>query len=196
MAMATVLIAPETLSPSQNACPHCGNHLTLSPHASSVSEAQHRIQDLEAQVKLLNAKAAAAVDRLADYEDELRTLHSQQLQTRPQTSAGIVRTSLEEPQRLPTKSQHHGQSSLIPSFSSFFPGRRGSPQNESFAPPTPTLPAHLSVPSPSFRPLPFSNKSAPSLLPLLNRQPDQPRDFLQCRPSLPRDGRPRLRSRS
>lgn len=42
-------------------------------------EAQRQIQDLQAQVRLLNQKAAAAVDRWADYEDELSRLRAASL---------------------------------------------------------------------------------------------------------------------
>ncbi|KAI9676761.1 MAG: hypothetical protein M1829_002856 [Trizodia sp. TS-e1964] len=40
-------------------------------------DAQQRIAELESQVKILTGKATAAVDRLADYEDELRLLRSE-----------------------------------------------------------------------------------------------------------------------
>ncbi|OLN82131.1 hypothetical protein CCHL11_07629 [Colletotrichum chlorophyti] len=72
----TAAPSPPTLSLSttpseQQCCPSCGTHLEPSP---SLLEAQARIADLEAQVRLLNQKAAAAVDRWADYEDELTRL--------------------------------------------------------------------------------------------------------------------------
>ena len=61
---------------SNTSCPQCGNSLAL-PSSSSISDDAHRrIRDLEAQVKLLNSKAAAAVDKLADYEDENRFLRA------------------------------------------------------------------------------------------------------------------------
>ncbi|KAK8058739.1 ribosomal protein L32 [Apiospora phragmitis] len=60
-------------------CPHCGNSLPLlsvsDPH-TALLEAQKQIADLEAQVHLLNKKATAAVDRWADYEDELSRLRA------------------------------------------------------------------------------------------------------------------------
>jgi DNA repair exonuclease SbcCD ATPase subunit len=45
--------------------------------SSAADEAQRMINDLQAQVRLLNSKAAAAVDRLADYEDEIRLLRAE-----------------------------------------------------------------------------------------------------------------------
>ncbi|GJC81867.1 sporulation-specific protein 13 [Colletotrichum liriopes] len=52
-------------------------------------DAQSRIADLEAQVRLLNQKAAAAVDRWADYEDELTRLRiaASQTSTSPPAAA-------------------------------------------------------------------------------------------------------------
>ena len=88
---------------SQTACPSCGESL---PHSSAPSpeflEAQKQIEDLQAQVRLLNQKAASAgmflfvnfvaenlnigngllmrkptVDKWADYEDEIHRLRLQ-----------------------------------------------------------------------------------------------------------------------
>ncbi|KZL87183.1 ribosomal protein l32 [Colletotrichum incanum] len=75
-AAAAVPPPPPTLSLStdrseQHSCPSCGVVLEPPP---ALLEAQSRIADLEAQVRLLNQKAAAAVDRWADYEDELTRL--------------------------------------------------------------------------------------------------------------------------
>ncbi|KAK6833682.1 TFIID and SAGA subunit TAF61 [Apiospora arundinis] len=60
-------------------CPHCGNalpFLSVSDPHTALLEAQKQIADLEAQVHLLNKKATAAVDRWADYEDELSRLRA------------------------------------------------------------------------------------------------------------------------
>lgn len=66
-------------------CPNCGASL-LSPTAASdptsaLIAAQKQIADLQAQVKLLNQKASAAVDRWADYEDELTRLRAASMST-------------------------------------------------------------------------------------------------------------------
>lgn len=68
-------------------CPSCGNDLSLSfipkdlstpdAQATALTAAQKQIEDLEAQVRLLNQKATAAVDRWADYEDELGKLKTE-----------------------------------------------------------------------------------------------------------------------
>lgn len=66
-------------------CPSCGNDLSLSFMPKELSgdaqpaltAAQKQIEDLQAQVRLLNQKATAAVDRWADYEDELGKLKTE-----------------------------------------------------------------------------------------------------------------------
>lgn len=69
-------------------CPKCGNDISLNlpPDMLNASQdatgtvlaaAQRQIEDLQAQVRLLNQKATAAVDRWADYEDELARLRSE-----------------------------------------------------------------------------------------------------------------------
>lgn len=66
---------------AQSCCPGCG--IDLPPLSDPIvlaeaTKAQARISELEAQVRLLNQKATAAVDRWADYEDEIARLRSQQ----------------------------------------------------------------------------------------------------------------------
>lgn len=66
-------------------CPKCGTDLSLTfaglpdanpddQAATALHAAQSQIDDMQAQIRLLNAKATAAVDRWADYEDELSSL--------------------------------------------------------------------------------------------------------------------------
>lgn len=61
-------------------CPNCGTDLSLllatPPDEAAVAlrAAQREVDDMQAQIRLLNAKATAAVDRWADYEDELAKL--------------------------------------------------------------------------------------------------------------------------
>ncbi|KAK0727241.1 hypothetical protein B0T26DRAFT_600156, partial [Lasiosphaeria miniovina] len=60
-------------------CPQCGCDLRVLAQPVDETQAallvaQKHISDLEAQVRLLNQKASAAVDRWADYEDELAKL--------------------------------------------------------------------------------------------------------------------------
>ncbi|KAK7741029.1 hypothetical protein SLS53_005093 [Cytospora paraplurivora] len=67
-------------------CPNCGNDISLNllpdltppdDTKTALAAAQTQIEDLQAQVRLLNQKATAAVDRWADYEDELARLRSE-----------------------------------------------------------------------------------------------------------------------
>ncbi|KAK6071783.1 ribosomal protein L32 [Seiridium cupressi] len=72
-------------------CPNCGTAI-LSPKAASdptaaLLAAQKQIADLQAQVRLLNQKATAAVDRWADYEDELSRLRAASTSTASTTTA-------------------------------------------------------------------------------------------------------------
>lgn len=66
-------------------CPNCGtsllSHTAASDPTTALIAAQKQITDLQAQVKLLNQKATAAVDRWADYEDELSRLRAASLST-------------------------------------------------------------------------------------------------------------------
>lgn len=79
------------MSSSSPCCPSCGTSLPFlaetDPH-TALLQAQKRIADLEVQVQLLNKKATAAVDRWADYEDELSRLRAASM-----TSASTAPTS-------------------------------------------------------------------------------------------------------
>jgi hypothetical protein len=109
----------------------------LSHSSTEAAEATRRIRDLEAQVKLLNSKAASAVDKLADYEDEIRYLRdaygrSQQQQGQGQGQAAVLsRPSLEGPGPAiapttagQTPQAQQQQQSRLASLSAFLPGRK------------------------------------------------------------------------
>jgi exosome complex component CSL4 len=72
MTMATTTLSTDPLA----CCPSCGLSSTDQTQ-TELLRAQARIADLENQVRLLNEKATAAVDRWADYEDELTKLRTQ-----------------------------------------------------------------------------------------------------------------------
>ncbi|KAI1659023.1 hypothetical protein F4813DRAFT_36451 [Daldinia decipiens] len=88
MATMTVTLPPISISNTMTAtstststttscCPNCGLSLPPASEAqTALLQAQKHIEDLEAQVRLLNQKATAAVDRWADYEDELTRLRA------------------------------------------------------------------------------------------------------------------------
>ncbi|KAK4168030.1 hypothetical protein QBC43DRAFT_127319 [Cladorrhinum sp. PSN259] len=77
-----------TTSAPSHSCPQCGFDLSLNSSFEetqlSLLAAQKQIADLQEQVKLLNEKATAAVDRWADYEDELSRLRAQLLSSKSQ----------------------------------------------------------------------------------------------------------------
>ncbi|RMJ15989.1 hypothetical protein CDV36_004343 [Fusarium kuroshium] len=75
--MVMTMAAPPIASDDSPCCPGCGYALPLDHTQVQLLEAQARIVDLENQVRLLNEKASAAVDRWADYEDELTSLRAQ-----------------------------------------------------------------------------------------------------------------------
>ncbi|KAI2470862.1 hypothetical protein F4781DRAFT_160135 [Annulohypoxylon bovei var. microspora] len=75
----TSTMATTTTTTTTSCCPNCGLSLPLpaGPDAqTALLKAQNQIEDLQAQVRLLNQKATAAVDRWADYEDELSRLRA------------------------------------------------------------------------------------------------------------------------
>ncbi|KAF7510436.1 hypothetical protein GJ744_006715 [Endocarpon pusillum] len=142
--------------PSQNlphtVCPQCGSGIS---HTGSAEEAQRRILELEAQIRSLNTKAAAAADKLADYEDELNLLRSNAQIQRPSTSSssGIVSPPLENGHRIPSQTQSSPPTqgpSRLSSLSSLLPGRR-----------TPAGPSPQ--PTPGLLPPPFQSHLAPTL---------------------------------
>lgn len=76
--MATPATLSTNASTAATCCPGCGFSLPSLDHTQAdLLQAQARIADLETQVRLLNQKATAAVDRWADYEDELAKLRAQ-----------------------------------------------------------------------------------------------------------------------
>ncbi|KAI9698639.1 MAG: hypothetical protein M1836_003748 [Candelina mexicana] len=154
-------------------CPHCGASIE---HArTDVNEdAQRRIAELESQVKILTGKATAAVDKLADYEDQLHALkpapspsssssppHRPTLQTStsetslPKTesrspSTEHTRPSTAHPTATATAAPTPIRTSLLPTASnriSSFLSRKPTPTPSA----TPTTTTH---PSPPATPLP------------------------------------------
>ncbi|KAI1867975.1 uncharacterized protein JN550_006782 [Neoarthrinium moseri] len=87
---------------SSPCCPSCGVALLSLAESgdptAALLAAQKTIADLQAQVRLLNQKAAAAVDRWADYEDELSRLRAASTSTAATTNnTAAKRTSTPPP---------------------------------------------------------------------------------------------------
>lgn len=116
---------PDFMPAAMSACTNCGNNVP------TLDEAQKRILELENQVRLLNAKAAAAVDRLADYEDEVRSLRTsytrlqQQTQAQPQTpSPSLLPEQPPSSSLSPLAVSPPRNASRLASLSALFPGRK------------------------------------------------------------------------
>ncbi|XXG99760.1 hypothetical protein Hte_006101 [Hypoxylon texense] len=92
-------------------CPNCGLGLPSHTDAqAALLQAQKQIEDLQAQVRLLNQKATAAVDRWADYEDELSRLRA--ASTTSVATSNATHTSPPPPSSVATSSP---RSSFLPS---------------------------------------------------------------------------------
>ncbi|KAI1342135.1 hypothetical protein F5Y15DRAFT_333031 [Xylariaceae sp. FL0016] len=104
---------------TSSCCPNCGLSLPSSDSHAALLSAQKQIEDLQAQVRLLNQKATAAVDRWADYEDELSKLRS------AAAAANNNKTTPNPPPDnrpvTPTPSQPESQPSPSPYRTSFLP---------------------------------------------------------------------------
>jgi hypothetical protein len=163
MATSAVLHAPPLSSSGPSICPRC--HTSL-PDFITPEEAQKRVQDLEAQVKLLNSKAAAAVDKLADFEDEVRFLRAVHARSQQEGNNGSAASPPPDHTSEALKPQLQ---SRLSSLSAFLPGRRNSPQtpNTSTFPPVPPVPP---IPQQQFA---AASTSTPNLLNGANEpQPD------------------------
>ncbi|KAK4646495.1 hypothetical protein QC761_210990 [Podospora bellae-mahoneyi] len=138
-----------TAATTSRSCPTCGTPLSLpslpayQQTQAALLSAQKQITELQSQIKLLNAKASAAVDRWADYEDELTKLRAQlSSESRSSTpsspsaassSSPTTSSSSPSPQKQPQQHQQQKQTLL----------QEGSPL------PTPPSSVTSAFPSPS-----------------------------------------------
>ncbi|KAI4112053.1 MAG: hypothetical protein LQ339_000060 [Xanthoria mediterranea] len=149
---------PLTTIALEQACPSCGADITnlLQQLAQS---AQSRIAELEAQVRILTDKATAAVDKLADYEDQLHQLKSSS-QPRPQSADHLDPINNPDQQPPPPASSDPTiqiRSPFQARLSSLLPSsRRSASQPPSSAPAT-QLTHSQSVRQPPSQPQPSSS---------------------------------------
>lgn len=115
--MVMTAVAPPSMTTSDMTstpcCPNCGFASPLPPldeTQSALLQAQRQIDDLQAQVRLLNEKASAAVDRWADYEDELARLRATLDQHQHQRQSTSTTAS-----SAPTTAASPARSSFLPS---------------------------------------------------------------------------------
>lgn len=140
-----------TTTTTTSCCPNCGLSLPPASDAqAALLEAQKQIEDLQAQVRLLNQKAAAAVDRWADYEDELSRLRAAST-----TSAATSNNTQASP---PSVAASSPRSSFLPSgaaarISQLLTPRKSAPNlaaaSRGSLPPHPSLPTSNSNPNPN-----------------------------------------------
>ncbi|KAK3500070.1 uncharacterized protein B0T23DRAFT_307778 [Neurospora hispaniola] len=115
MTAAPVIVEPvtQTLSTAP-CCPQCGIDLEgtqpFLEMQAAVLDAHNKIQELQSQVRLLNEKASSAVDRWADYEDEIAQLRGQlkQQQQQQQSQSSPVASQISSPQQ----QQQHADAAL------------------------------------------------------------------------------------
>ena len=167
MASSTVLISPaQNHAFSQHtstSCPSCGHALSSN---SATDDAYHHMRDLEAQVKLLNSKAAAAVDKLADYEDEVRFLRAANARTQQQLGG-------------PPQDGQAQQTTRLASLGNLLRRRNvsGDAAIQQSPPPTATFSPQAQTPVPPLRPGTspggLQNNSTPALPTLHNSSPSQ-----------------------
>ncbi|BCR90474.1 uncharacterized protein ACHE_60360S [Aspergillus chevalieri] len=143
----TLIGVPTDITASEKYCASCGHEGVLSQGEMAAEEAQRRIKELEAQVQFLKLQNTGSVEKLAEYDEEVRRLRSQTSAYTPRTSRSsrssddmdksLSPTQLPasngpvqpQPQQLPQ------QQSRFTALTSFFPyGRRPS------ATPTPPPP--------------------------------------------------------
>ncbi|CAD6444150.1 a208e3fa-c8c4-4141-8a1a-ee4716d3a15b [Sclerotinia trifoliorum] len=135
---ATITLTMSQTSGIQAACPNCGMAL---PHNNSeiAIDAQKQIEELQAQVKLLTEKATAAVDKWADYEDEIQSLkkaQSQQIPEPPRATTptqGLTEDRAGSPSRFSYLPVQNRLSSLL--------SRKSTPNLQAQPPPTPKTPS-------------------------------------------------------
>ncbi|XPS92853.1 hypothetical protein M3J09_002230 [Ascochyta lentis] len=131
--------APSTRTPgpasATHSCPSCGTIVIVD--AEDVEEARRTIKQLEAQMESLREKAAAAVDKCAGYEDQIRTLKttppSSDKPVRKNTSGSFDTSSPEGRPSTAAASAHTRAQSRF----SFLTSRLTSPVNTTTAPPLP-----------------------------------------------------------
>ncbi|KAK3952153.1 hypothetical protein QBC32DRAFT_213249 [Pseudoneurospora amorphoporcata] len=95
-------------------CPQCGTDLEgtqpFEEMQAAVLDAHNKIQELQNQVRLLNEKASSAVDRWADYEDEIARLRGQLKQQQSQSQAFPAASQISSPQQ--QSQQQHAAAAL------------------------------------------------------------------------------------
>lgn len=153
-----------TTATASSCCPGCGYSLpALDDTHAQLLQAQSRIQDLENQVRLLNEKASAAVDRWADYEDELARLREQLPQGSPEMMQQQYQNQL-QPQNAPQNNRMSFLQSGTSRLSALLAPRKSTPDLRALD--TRNHSGHRNITSP----VPPPSPSNEDLLEALNRE--------------------------
>ncbi|KAM7195262.1 hypothetical protein V8F33_006770 [Rhypophila sp. PSN 637] len=132
---------PVTTLTTTPCCPNCGTDIGIPAFEetqAALLDAHNKINDLQAQVRLLNQKATAAVDRWADYEDELAKLRAQldtqQSQQTVTSPPAAMATPTQTPSPMRTSFLPAGAATRLSAFLS--PRTKSAPQQHPTASPT------------------------------------------------------------
>lgn len=94
--MVVTMAAPTLRTDAVCCCPGCGYDLPpIGQTQAELLDARSLIASLEAQVRVLSQKATTAVDRLADYEDEVTKLRSENPDDSPRRSSEAPQSLLQ-----------------------------------------------------------------------------------------------------
>ncbi|KAH7083926.1 hypothetical protein FB567DRAFT_94607 [Paraphoma chrysanthemicola] len=119
---------------STQSCPSCGTSVRVD--TAEVESARRKIVELEAQMEVWKEKATAAVDKCADFEDQIRSLQV----ARDQHQLPRSNTETYDPSRRSDEDPRPSTAGATsrPSRFSFLTGRRISPNNSTSQPPPST----------------------------------------------------------
>ncbi|KAM7188327.1 putative ribosomal protein l32 protein [Naviculisporaceae sp. PSN 640] len=135
---------PVTTLATTPCCPKCGADIGIPAFEetqAALLDAHNKINDLQAQVRLLTQKATAAVDRWADYEDELAKLRAQLDTQQQQSSQASQQQTVTSP---PTAGIATPAQTPSPLRSSFLPAGAATRLSAFLSPRTKTAPAAAS----------------------------------------------------
>lgn len=163
-AMTTTMTFTSTSTTAAPCCPNCGVSFLEDPQqdpTAALLQAQKTIAELQGQVRLLNQKAAAAVDRWADYEDELAQLRAASANNSNGNNAYSHNSWISNR----SNGSNNGRTSFLNAgasrISAMLSPRKSSSQLRTPAPPTP--PSSNDVPSPHLSGSPPPSMRLPSI---------------------------------
>jgi chromosome segregation ATPase len=148
--MVVTAVAPQPMMTINHCCPNCGLDLppalsqSTSQSALLLEQAQRQIDDLQAQVRLLNEKASAAVDRWADYEDELARLRSALDNSTTSNNSNQAQAQAAQQRQSTSTAASSAPTTASPARSSFLPSGAANRISALLSPrkPLPAPPGH------------------------------------------------------